>query len=104
MAEIARNYHDSLQQKGLPSEDIQTEASEHVVLGVIKTQLPAEERSLLEQTLTKQNIEEVLKLLPNGKATGIDGLPYEFWKWLLEKSKHVPKDGQTMNHLTSYTA
>ncbi|KIK40284.1 hypothetical protein CY34DRAFT_38791, partial [Suillus luteus UH-Slu-Lm8-n1] len=37
--------------------------------------------------LSKENIEEVLKLLLNGKAAGIDGLPYEFWKWLNEASK-----------------
>jgi hypothetical protein len=74
-------------------ENVQKDAAEHV-LGMIKIQLPEEERLILEQTLTEQNIEEVLKLLPNGKATGIDGLPYEFWKWLNEKSKSITEDEQ----------
>lgn len=50
------------------------------------------DKSELENKLTDANIEEVLKLLPNGKALGTDGIPYEFWKWINEKSKSTPED------------
>jgi hypothetical protein len=50
------------------------------VLNSIKIKLSPSDRSELENNLTKANIEEVLHLLPNGKAPGIDGIPYELWK------------------------
>jgi hypothetical protein len=45
----------------------------------------------LEGKLKIEEVSSVIKQLPNGKATGINGLPYELWKALLEKH-HTAKD------------
>ncbi|KAG1831410.1 hypothetical protein EV424DRAFT_1343139 [Suillus variegatus] len=45
----------------------------------------------LENESPATDIEEVLKLLPRGKAPSVDGIPYEFWKWLNDKAKATPK-------------
>lgn len=90
MSELARDYYDALQQEGLSSEN-EREAALETTLNTIMIKLSPLNRQELAKSLTKDNVEEVLRLLPNGKAPGIDGIPYEFWKWLQEKSKTIPK-------------
>ncbi|KIK33608.1 hypothetical protein CY34DRAFT_27876, partial [Suillus luteus UH-Slu-Lm8-n1] len=90
MSELARNYYDSLQKEGLSPPDEREEALEST-LNTIMIKLSPMNKQELEKPLTKTNIDEVLRLLPNRKAPGIDGMPYEFWKWLQEKSKAIPK-------------
>lgn len=90
MSELARDYYDSLQREGLSPTSEREEALEST-LNAIMIRLSPLNKQELAKSLTKENIEEVLKLLPNGKAPGIDGIPYEFWKWLQEKSKTIPR-------------
>ncbi|KIK32408.1 hypothetical protein CY34DRAFT_45588, partial [Suillus luteus UH-Slu-Lm8-n1] len=91
MAELAKEYYDNLQREGLAPEEEREQALK-TVLESITIKLKAADKTELENNLTEDNIEEVLKLLPNGKAPGTDGIPYEFWKWVNDKSKSTHKD------------
>ncbi|KAG1777129.1 hypothetical protein EV702DRAFT_956115, partial [Suillus placidus] len=79
MAELVRDYYESLQSEGLATSTERQAAIENV-LGIIQTQLSLENKEELEKNLSSDNISEVINILPNGKAPGTDGLPYEFWK------------------------
>ena len=81
MAELARNYYETLQQKDLSPPNARDEAIENV-LSKVNVSLPEDEKERLDQKITLEEVCSTLKNLPNGKATGLDGLPYEFWKWL----------------------
>ena len=81
MAELACNYYEDLQSRDLAPQDThQKETAE--VLSKISTSLPDEERVRLDQDITTDEVHSTLSSLPNGKAAGLNGLPYEFWKWL----------------------
>lgn len=90
MSELAREYYNSLQQEGL-SPTNEREDALGTILNNITIKLSPQNQWELEKTLTKADIEEVLKLLPRGKASSVDGIPYEFWKWLNDKAKATPK-------------
>jgi len=94
MARIAGEYHNALQYQDIASQDERKTALERTIAEGIETSLSLEHYDELQKPLTKDNTKEVLKLSPNGKAVGIDGLPYEFWKWVLEKSQHMSKKEQ----------
>ena len=81
MADLARSYYENLQQRDLSPPDIRNEAIEDV-LSKVNVNLPEDEKNKLEQNISLEEVSSTLKDLPNGKATGLDGLPYEFWKWL----------------------
>ncbi|KAL6299929.1 hypothetical protein BKA93DRAFT_741518, partial [Sparassis latifolia] len=82
MAELARNYHNDLQ-----SQDNDTPADEREA-AIITTQEAIEQiafiedRSTLGDELTQEDVHEALKHSANGRATGLNGIPYELWKWL----------------------
>lgn len=90
MAELAKTYYDELQHKDLAPIDERDEACMSI-LDLINIRLSPNDKNELETELTNANIEEVLHLLPNGKAPGIDGIPYEFWKWVNDKAKSKAK-------------
>ena len=81
MAGLAWNYYENLQQKDLHPSDTRQEAIDNV-LSKINISLPEDEKEKLDQKISLEEVISTLKDLPNGKATGLDGLPYEFWKWL----------------------
>jgi len=81
MAELARNYYENLQQKDLHPPDTRQDAINNV-LSFVSVNLPEEEKEKLDQLISLEEITSTLNDLPNGKAAGLDGLPYEFWKWL----------------------
>ncbi|KAG2088279.1 uncharacterized protein F5147DRAFT_555390, partial [Suillus discolor] len=93
MAELVRDYYESLQHEGLNTTTGRQPAIEKI-LDTIQTQLSPDNKQELETNLSKDNINEVLNLLSNGKAPGMDGLPYEFWKWVNEKSKSLSEKDQ----------
>ncbi|KAF5341088.1 hypothetical protein D9611_006142 [Ephemerocybe angulata] len=92
MVEIASKYHDGLQDKfhiQAPAED-QREA-EAEVLAHIKTKLSDEQRSTFDRKLTKDEVHAALMEVPNGKASGLDGIPVEFWKFLVKEQERLAK-------------
>ncbi|KAJ7342389.1 Endonuclease/exonuclease/phosphatase, partial [Mycena albidolilacea] len=92
MAEIARDFHDKLQTEDIAS-PAEREAAEAKAFENIK-KLSQQSKAKLSQYLTRGDIIQVLKKLPNGKAPGIDGLIHELWKTLhsrFEKAKEGHK-------------
>ncbi|KIJ35072.1 hypothetical protein M422DRAFT_262631 [Sphaerobolus stellatus SS14] len=54
----------------------------------------------LSNLLGTDEINRAMKGIPNGKATGIDGIPYEIWKKLAERYRmDSKKDGPAFNVL-----
>ena len=97
MADLAKNYHDALQDAGLDrltSEELNQRIEE--VLDKIpeaqKFQNP--ESSDLNRGLTKEIVEEALRLAKNGSATGLDGCPYELWKELKRRNQEAEDEGK----------
>lgn len=83
MANLARDYHKNLQTDGL-SDDV-SEEEFNDILSSLKPKLSQHDKNKLATFLTRIEIKQALKDLPNGKATGIDGIPHELWKALLTR-------------------
>ncbi|KAJ7801466.1 hypothetical protein B0H14DRAFT_2164447, partial [Mycena olivaceomarginata] len=89
MAQMARNYHDFIQTRDLPDEYRRMMATE-LVLEKCNVCLSENEFNEMDRLLTNEDIQSALRLSNNGKAPGIDGIPYEFLKTLdilFEESK-----------------
>ncbi|KAF8195167.1 Endonuclease/exonuclease/phosphatase, partial [Mycena galopus ATCC 62051] len=78
MAELARNFHDELQQDNLPDPIEQGEAAKETLKNTKKLDQPS--KAKLSQYVTRAQVARVLRRLPRGKAPGIDGLIHELWK------------------------
>jgi hypothetical protein len=81
MARIARDYHNSVQQKDLPDEYGRMMATE-ITLEKCDVHLPEAEFNEMDKDLSAEDLGSAWKLWNNGKAPGIDGIPYEFYKSL----------------------
>ena len=86
MACLTRNYHEALQQDGLPANETEEEfewALTENLHHIPGSQL-LEEPTLtsLNWNITQAQVKEALHLSKNGSATGVDGCPYELWKTL----------------------
>ncbi|KAF9536177.1 hypothetical protein CPC08DRAFT_771693 [Agrocybe pediades] len=81
MAEIARNYHDNLQRTGL--EEVPEQAFTEV-LDHIQPKISQRDKQTLAVYLTEDEVKRAIKDLPNGKAAGVDGIPHELWKIVLQ--------------------
>ena len=93
MAELARNYHDSLQSQHIAPRDIK-EAKTKETLDYINTQLEDQDKDILKDKISEGEILEIIKHLPNDRATGLDGIPYEFWRKLQEEYQKDSADNQ----------
>ena len=84
MAEIAKTYHDKLQQAHLISLDgpDRMSAQNTVLTQIPENQKFADTTSELHTPLTYQQITNTQLASKNSTATGLDGLPYELWKAL----------------------
>jgi hypothetical protein len=58
----------------------------------MEAKLSATDKSEMAKFLTRADIGRVLKMLPNGKSPGINGLPYEFWKKLHKMFETLKSD------------
>lgn len=81
IARMARDYHDSIQRKDLPEEYGRMMATQ-IVLEQCHVHLSESEFQKLDKSLTEDNIRNALKLSKNGRAPGLDGIPYEFFRIL----------------------
>ncbi|KAF8059884.1 hypothetical protein FPV67DRAFT_1390533, partial [Lyophyllum atratum] len=82
MAELAHNYHDSLQSKGDVAEPVdRRQKTEEVLEGLTKSTSEAQKQEL-EAVVTKAEVLEALLKSQNNTAAGLDGATYEFWKTL----------------------
>ena len=96
MAEIARNYHDSLQDAGMEE---YTEPEREANIKEILMEIPEHqkftnpEHSELNTGISEEYVELALSLAKNGSATGLDGCPYELWKELKRRNDEACKTG-----------
>ena len=97
MAELAKNYHDSLQEAGMDNE---AEAERETRMTNILEKIPEQqkfrdpENSDLNGGITGEYVELALSLAKNGSATGLDGCPYELWKELKRRNDEAFKLGK----------
>ncbi|KAJ7900681.1 hypothetical protein B0H14DRAFT_2330907 [Mycena olivaceomarginata] len=97
MAQMARDYHNSIQEKDVGDEYGRVMATE-ITLEKCDVHLSEAEYKEMDKELYIEDLEGALKLSHNGKAPGIDGLPYEFYKILdilFRQSKGT--DNETFN-------
>ena len=97
MAELARKYHDELQDKD--PRDI--DQSEHTIrTDLVLEEIPENQRIIdpdqtrLNWVLTETQVETALRLSKNGSATGMDGCPYELWKTLHRHHEEAELKGE----------
>ncbi|KAL4062264.1 hypothetical protein J3A83DRAFT_4383156 [Scleroderma citrinum] len=98
MAELACNYYENLQSKDLAPPDVCQRVTDKV-LNAVSISLPNEEHMRLDQDFTLEEVQSTLKGLPSGKVAGLDGLPYEFLKWL-ESTPAIDNRHNSFNYLT----
>jgi hypothetical protein len=98
MAELARRYHDELQDAdpGTLDPDELHMATE-VVLEVIPDdqKLAEPDCSTLNWNLREDQVKSALHLSKNNSATGTDGCPYELWKTLKTRYDTMSQTNQT---------
>ncbi|KAH9941470.1 Endonuclease/exonuclease/phosphatase, partial [Amylocystis lapponica] len=87
MAELAREYHDTLQRDGMVFDPAERNEQITSHLDRIETKPSDEQQANLHAKLVDDNVLDALKLSKNGSAAGIDGATYELWKALHERFK-----------------
>ncbi|KAJ7798362.1 hypothetical protein B0H14DRAFT_2303802, partial [Mycena olivaceomarginata] len=101
MAEMARNYHDSVQHKDLPDEYGRMMSTE-MTLEHRNVHLSKNEFGKIDQDIRTDDVGEALKLSNNGKAPGFDGIPYEFYKILNISFEQAKKSNQQLFDVLSF--
>ncbi|KAJ7328025.1 Endonuclease/exonuclease/phosphatase [Mycena albidolilacea] len=87
MATMARNYHNKIQKD---RRETAPDIRDHTIDVVLtRTARKASEEHIrdLSRKLTREDVQEALKLSANGKAPGLSGFTYEFWKILDDRFK-----------------
>lgn len=79
MAELAKTYHEGLQEAGLEQDQNRREACTKEVLSHISKATTLTQRCDLESMITREEVADTLKSSDKNSAAGIDGLTYKFW-------------------------
>jgi hypothetical protein len=88
MAELAKNYHNNLQNRDPPPLDKDTRTAQ---IEAALEAIPNDQRlddpgnSPMSRLITEDNVAKALKSAKKGTSTGMDGCPYELWKKLKQK-------------------
>jgi hypothetical protein len=97
MAEIGRAYHDGIQHKDKPDDYARILATS-IVLNQCDAYIKRHQHDSMSQRLLAFELIITLKMSKNETAPGIDGLPYEFYKWLeIERKKRAENHEDTWN-------
>lgn len=91
MAEIVYKYHNSLQTEGLVTDLMDDDFNE--VLNHLTPKVTQPDKNNLAKYITRDEVQQAIKDLPDGKAPRTDGIPHELWKILDEKFKTDIKHG-----------
>jgi hypothetical protein len=86
MAEIARNHHHCLQEADTNIPQATRERVIQNTINAIDSKLTEEEKAALDRKLSEDGITTALASTSNGKAPGLDGIPYELWKILNKRN------------------
>jgi len=78
MIDIANKHHSGLLQE--PSRTDETHQAVNDLLDSIDTSLSEEQKEMFKMGTTPDQVWEALKATKNGKAPGMDGITYEFYK------------------------
>jgi hypothetical protein len=94
MAELAKEYHDEIQSKGMTQSTAEQrqEAQKEILKEIPENQKLQQQNHPLNDLLTEQEILNALMSSKAGSAAGIDGIPYEVWKTLHELHKKAQSD------------
>lgn len=84
MAELARDHHNRIQGEGLANEEVRRRTTDEI-LAEITAEADPEAAGNLEKRIQREEIEEAISKAECGKATGLDGIPYELWKTLAKE-------------------
>ena len=96
MAEMAKDYHQSLQTEGInPDQD--TLQHTQNALNALKTKISNPQKDMLCQPYSEEEIEEALTTSHHNKSPGMDGATYELWKHLNYKYKKAVKEEDTLD-------
>jgi exonuclease III len=84
MAEIARDYHEKLQQPEVARDATEREAHIAEIAGKVNKKLNDDDhdRAELDRPTSETDLRTSLKLSPHFSAPGVDGIPFELWKTL----------------------
>ena len=85
MAELARNYHEALQDQNLHDHDkLTSDGLVAEVLGHLKTKLTTTDKADLAKFIKVDKTRQAIKDIPHDKAPGLDGIPHEMWSLLAQ--------------------
>jgi len=83
--DIARKYHVDLQNQNLPADEEEHKTQMTDILLSLPRQIPDDEKMKLSTEINQEEISSAIHAMPNGKSPGLDGVPHEFWKTLLDR-------------------
>ncbi|KAJ7052363.1 hypothetical protein C8F01DRAFT_1332905, partial [Mycena amicta] len=95
MAKLARDYHDDLQNEGSDVGPEERNAAMEEVLRTIEDKDDSEPPDMteLKTTLGEHDVERALNEAARGKASGLDGIPTEFWL----RMRNIYRESQKSN-------
>lgn len=82
MSEIARTYHDNIQNNDVPEYNNDYEKQVSEVMATIDKELSEDQKINVGQAFEKTEIQDAIKALKDGKAAGLDGIVHKLWKAL----------------------
>lgn len=95
MAELARDYHERAQNKDYSPLTGGRLTSAMEVLEEVDARHAPQDPGNLGQRINRTEVEMALQKSANGKAAGMDGIPYEIWKRIQKSHDEHAKGGRT---------
>lgn len=94
MANLARDYHEQLQEHSPPVSTQHRQETITKVCGAVEKTYEDCPENTLQNSTTEKDVLTALKASENGRASGINGIPYEYWKALSKvyEEKHKKDD------------
>ena len=90
MAEVAKDFYDSLQDDPMANESERRQATRDTLENV-DVRLSDRERQRLDREIDEDEVEEAVLDAATGKSPGLDGIPTELWKELLRRQRKDEK-------------
>lgn len=89
MVELAKEYHDNLQNQGCDGRDPGTrdQSIDDILLECIKTEPNNTDSQTMSSLITRDEVMTALKLSDNDTAAGLDGATYKMWKSIAQKQE-----------------
>ena len=103
MADLAKKYHDDLQQKDIQPQSVidRTAEIENALDAIPAPQkLVNADRSPMNRPPSEAQVQTAIKIAKNNTATGMDGCPYELWKALSQYHTERPQTNQKSFDIT----